>query len=67
MNRKSPEQMAKDRAKKVLRTAIRLKHSLEADEEINNVIPDVVKEMDDAASNGVKKELDVGSVFEESK
>ena len=51
-----------ERAKitKAARTLIRLKHSLAADEEINDVLPDTLDEFDDALARGELKELKAG-------
>lgn len=51
--------MEKARIAKAARTFIRLKHSLEADEEINDVLPDTLDEFDHALARGDLKALDV--------
>jgi len=49
--------MERQKVTKATRTLIRLKHSLAADEEINNILPDTLDEFDDAIANGKLLEL----------
>lgn len=51
MKKKSPEEMRRAKIVKTQRTLIRLKHSLRADEEINDVMPDTLAEFDAALSH----------------
>lgn len=51
-------------AMKAMRTAIRLRHSLEADEEINRVLPELKEHMLREAAMGKPFKLDLRSVFE---
>ena len=44
---------------KAVRTAIRLKHSLAADREMNEVLPEVERELEAAIKSGTGYELDV--------
>lgn len=46
------------------RTAIRLKHKLNADEEIARVIPEVEERINQALQNGEEIELNPGEVFD---
>lgn len=51
-----------ERAKimKATRTLIRLKHTLAADEELNDVLPDTLAEFDAALTRGELKQLKAG-------
>jgi hypothetical protein len=42
---------------KATRTLLRLKHSLNADEELNNVLPDRLEDFDKAVQSGELKQL----------
>jgi len=64
MQQKSDIDMERLRIVKAVRTAIRLKHSLAGDREINEVLPLVLEEFDRAVSAGQAYELEVGSVFQ---
>lgn len=57
MHRKTPAELEKARIQKVARTLIRLKHSLAADEELNQVLPDTLADFDEALARGELKEL----------
>lgn len=57
MRKKTPAELEKARVTKVARTIIRLKHSLAADIEINDVLPDTLAEFDDALARGELKQL----------
>lgn len=69
MIRKSPIEMERARILKVSRSLIRLKHSLRADEELNDVLPDRLLEFDKALQagqllslpDGWEEEINVGS------
>lgn len=50
---------------KAVRTNIRLKHSLNADEELNTKLPEVEKEIDLAMQSGSAYELDIKEVLGE--
>lgn len=52
MNKKSSIEMERARTIKITRALIRLKHSLAADEEINEVLPDRLVEFDKALQTG---------------
>lgn len=52
MRKKSDAEMQRDRVVKTARTLIRLKHSLAADMEINELLPDTLQEFDEAMSQG---------------
>ena len=67
MRQKDKTEVQKTRALKSARTAIRLKHSLLADEEINEVLPEIEDAFDEAVALGKPYKLDVASVFEEKK
>jgi hypothetical protein len=49
--------MERTRITKAARTLIRLKHSLAADEELNEVLPDTLAKFDDALARGELREL----------
>lgn len=55
--KKSKIEMERDRIMKITRALIRLKHSLNADEEINEVLPDRLSEFDKALQRGELLEL----------
>lgn len=57
MKRKSKAEMERARISKVARTLIRLKHSLKADEELNEVLPDTLEEFDQGVLGGEVKRL----------
>ena len=58
MNKKSPVEMERFRIIKINRTLIRLKHSLAADEELNDTLPDKLAEFDNAVQRGELLELE---------
>lgn len=60
MKRKTTSELEKAKIAKATRTLIRLKHSLAADQEINDVLPDTLEEFDTAYANGTLKELKAG-------
>ena len=60
MRKKSPAEMEKARIAKAVRTIVRLKHSLAADEEINAVLPDTLDEFEGALARGELKSLKAG-------
>jgi hypothetical protein len=64
---KHKEQFVMDvqEATKVARTLIRLKHSLAADEEINNRVPALVELMNDRAVTGKAYKTTVNSLLAE--
>lgn len=57
MKKKSEIEMEQHRIAKVTRTLIRLKHSLNADEEINAVLPETLEEFNNALQRGELKSL----------
>lgn len=57
MYKKSEIEMERQRISKVTRSLIRLKHSIQADEEINNLLPDTLQEFDKALQSGELKQL----------
>lgn len=57
MRKKSPIEMERQKVTKVTRSLIRLKHSIQADEEINNILPDTLLEFDKALQSGELKQL----------
>lgn len=60
MKKKSRAELERAKITKAARTLIRLKHSLAADEEINDVLPDTLDEFDNALARGELKELKAG-------
>jgi hypothetical protein len=52
MQRKSDIEMERHKMMKITRALIRLKHSLAADEELNQVLPDRLIEFDKALQDG---------------
>lgn len=59
IRRKTDAEMQRDKVIKTTRTLIRLKHSLAADEELNEVLPDTVDEFEASFSRGNFKKLKV--------
>lgn len=61
MHKKSKAELERAKIAKLTRTLIRLKHSLSADEELNQVLPDALQEFDQGVLEGeikrVKAEL----------
>lgn len=57
--KKSAIEMERFKIEKIQRTLIRLKHSLAADFEINDVIPDTLSEYNEGLQNGELKALQV--------
>jgi len=60
MRKRSEAEMERAKIIKAGRTLIRLKHSLAADKEINDLLPDVVSEFNTALANGELKQLTTG-------
>ncbi len=60
MKKKTPEEMERSKIEKAARTLIRLKHSLKADEELNDVLPDALEQFDNALVAGELKQLRAG-------
>lgn len=52
MNKKTPVEMEKFAITKATRTLIRLKHSIRADYELNDVLPDRLDEFDSQVQKG---------------
>ena len=59
MEKKSPIEMERLKIAKVYRSLIRLKHSVAADEELNDVLPDKINAFDLAVQNGEIKQLSI--------
>jgi hypothetical protein len=57
LRKDTPAEIQPPEIAKTTRTLIRLKHSLAADEEINTVLSDTLKEFDEALARGELKEL----------
>lgn len=57
MNKKTDIELERDRIIKTHRALIRLKHSLNADKEINDLLPDRLNEFDRAIQTGELKVL----------
>lgn len=57
-------ELAKRNALKVARTAIRLKHSIEADNEMNEFLPALEEQIDSAITGGKRLEISAGRLFE---
>lgn len=62
--RKPDIRMELEGIEKVVRSNIRLKHSLEADREVNEKIPEVLRRAEVAIRKGKAFELDIKSVLE---
>lgn len=65
MSKKSPIEMERFKIAKVTRALIRLKHSVAADEELNDILPDRLDQFDDAVSRGQLLGLEVGGLLDE--
>lgn len=65
MKKKSPVDMKRERIKKISRTVIRLKHSLKADAEINDRLPDTIEGFDAHVAAGEVVELSPESLLKE--
>lgn len=66
MLKKTEIEVRKGQMLKAARTAIRLKHSLAADEELNRKLPDLERDFDEAVAEGRPLELDPWSVADEA-
>ena len=64
MIQKTDLEQQKAAALKALRAGIRLKHSLAADAEINDRLPAMEKEIDNALAEGRPLELTVGEILD---
>ena len=62
--RKPDIRMELEGIEKAVRSNIRLKHSLEADREVNEKIPEVLRQAEVAIRKGKAFELDIKSVLE---
>lgn len=60
MRKNTPEEMERHRIAKTVRSLVRLKHSLAADVELNELLPDTLAEFNDALARGELLELQVG-------
>jgi hypothetical protein len=57
LRKKTQAEVERAKVTKTVRTLVRLKHSLKADEEINAVLPDTLDEFEAALANGDLKGL----------
>lgn len=64
MIQKTTLEMQKANALKALRTGIRLKYALLADEEINDRLPALEKEIDRALAEGEPLEITLGALID---
>lgn len=60
MQRKTDIEMARLRTTKITRSLLRLKHSLAADAEINEVLPDTLDKFDAALQSGQLLQMNAG-------
>ena len=60
MGKLSDVDMARHKITKAARTIIRLKHSLAADVELNDVLPETIAEFDAAVARGELRDIAVG-------
>ena len=65
MIKKSPIEQERANIIKVSRTLIRLKHSIAADNEINDVLPARLEEFDKALQHGELKTIEIPATLEE--
>lgn len=66
MRQKDKVELERARITKAVRTAIRMKHGFAADDEVNEVLPKVLKEFELSVNRGEAFQLDVKSVFDGS-
>ncbi len=65
MQKKTDIEMQRQRVQKITRAMLRLKYSLMADEEINNVLPDTLTAFDTSVQLGLLPELrDIAKLLE---
>ena len=64
MRRKNSVELAKTRILKLARSLVRLKHSLAADEELNQVLPELERRFDRAVVDGKPYQLATESALE---
>ena len=64
MKQKSELEREVARAMKTVRSAVRLKHSDAADEELNTLLPEIEAAILTAASEGKSYKLDLAGIFE---
>lgn len=57
MKKKSEIELERAKISKITRSLIRLKHSIKADEEINNILPETLNAFDTALQLGELKKL----------
>ncbi len=60
MEKKSVIEMERLKIAKATRALIRLKHSLAADEELNDILPDKLNQFDVSVQQGEIKQLNIG-------
>jgi hypothetical protein len=65
MYKKSEIEMERHRAAKITRAIIRLKHSLAADEELNETLPDLLLQFDKAVQSGELLTLPLGEAIKD--
>ncbi|MBA3583044.1 MAG: hypothetical protein H0W36_00690 [Gemmatimonadetes bacterium] len=63
MNHKDDIELRRAALLKAARSAVRLRHSLEADAELNDVLPNLERRFNDAVQRGVL--LDIGETLRE--
>lgn len=64
MRRRDKREQTIHEAKKVARAAIRLKHTILAERELNEKLPEIVKAIDEAYANGQEYTLDIPGLYE---
>lgn len=64
MHKKTEIEMEQYKLLKAYRTIIRLKHSLAADEELNEVLPAALEELEKSIQSGELKQLQIASLNE---
>lgn len=63
MRRYTDAEMAKKDAVKITRAAIRVKHSIAADHELNDVLPDLEERIDSAILGGARLEISAADLY----
>lgn len=64
MKRKDDRELAIHEAKKLARSAIRLKYSILAERELNETLPRIEDEIDQAFANGDSFSLDIPTLYQ---
>jgi hypothetical protein len=64
MHKKTEVEMERERITKITRTLVRLKHSLKADAELNQLLPATLDEFDESLQKGELRTLESSLISE---